>query len=62
MIADLHYLKSDTRRSLTMPLLDKSYVSPLKDPKRDNFLFGENLREFKKSSRGVKKNGTVDYT
>lgn len=59
LIADSHYLESDTRRSLIMPLLDKSYVIALKDRKRDNFLFGENLGEFIKSSRGVKKTGQL---
>lgn len=55
LIADSHYSETETRRALIMPLLDKSYLLPLKDRKRDSTLFGEKLGEFIKSSRGFQK-------
>ncbi|XP_063364210.1 leiomodin-2-like [Cydia amplana] len=59
LLADSHFLETDTRRSLIMPLLDKSYVVLFKERQRDTFLFGENLGEFIKSSRGIKKTGEL---
>ncbi|XP_063540709.1 uncharacterized protein LOC134749623 [Cydia strobilella] len=59
LLADSHFLETDTRRSLIMPLLDKSYVTLFKERPRDSFLFGENLGEFIKSSRGIKKTGEL---
>ncbi|KAL0821365.1 hypothetical protein ABMA28_005953 [Loxostege sticticalis] len=59
IIADSHFSETETRRSLIIPLLEKSFVAPIKDRKRDNYLFGENLGEFIKSSRGIKKTGQL---
>lgn len=54
ILADSHYAETDTRRSVIMPLIDKSLMDPFKDRKRDNFLFGENLSDLVKNSRGIK--------
>ncbi|KAJ2951845.1 hypothetical protein O0L34_g14010 [Tuta absoluta] len=59
LLSDSHYLETDTRRSLVTPLLDKAYIMPFKDRKRDSFLFGDNLGDFIKSSRGIKKTGQM---
>lgn len=59
MIADSHFSETETRRSLITPLLEKSFIAPIKDRKRDAYLFGENLSEFIKSSRGIKKTGQL---
>ncbi|XP_063622389.1 protein piccolo-like [Cydia splendana] len=59
MLADSHYAETDTRRSVIMPLIDKSFAEPFKDRKRDTFLFGEKLGELVKDSRGIKKTGQL---
>ncbi|XP_063535348.1 uncharacterized protein LOC134745286 [Cydia strobilella] len=59
MLADSHYVETDTRRSVIMPLIDKSFVETFKDRKRDTFLFGEKLGELVKDSRGIKKTGQL---
>ncbi|XP_063359966.1 protein piccolo-like [Cydia amplana] len=59
MLADSHYAETDTRRSVIMPLIDKSFAESFKDRKRDTFLFGEKLGELVKDSRGIKKTGQL---
>lgn len=58
-LADSHYLETETRRSLIIPVIDKTYIDPFKERKRDVFLFGDNLGDFIKSSRGIKKTGQL---
>lgn len=55
LIADSHYLETETRRTLVTPMVDKSFIEPFKDRKRDNYLFGEKLGEFVKSSCGIQR-------
>lgn len=55
LIADSHYTETDTRRSVIIPLVEKSLIDPFKSRKRDGFLFGESLGEVVKNSRGIKK-------
>ncbi|XP_052752539.1 uncharacterized protein LOC113519792 [Galleria mellonella] len=55
LIADSHYAETDTRRSVIIPLVDKSLADTFKNRKRDTFLFGESLSEVVKESRGIKK-------
>lgn len=57
LVADSHYIESDTRRVLVVPLMDKSLIEPFKDRKRDSFLFGDKLSEVVKSSQGIKRTG-----
>ncbi|KAL0841221.1 hypothetical protein ABMA28_014955 [Loxostege sticticalis] len=59
LVADSHFLETDTRRTLIIPLLDKSFIEPIKDRKRDVYLFGDQLKDFIKSSRGIKKSGQL---
>ncbi|XP_047995507.1 leiomodin-2-like [Leguminivora glycinivorella] len=59
ILADSHYAETDTRRSVIMPLIDKSLAEPFKDRKRDTFLFGEKLGELVKDSCGIKKTGQL---
>lgn len=59
LLADSHFLETDTRRSLITPLIDKELIDPFKDRKRDDFLFGDNLGELVKNSRGIKKTGQL---
>lgn len=55
LLADSHFAETDTRRSVLIPLIDKSLTEPFKDRKRDAFLFGDNLGELVKNSRGIKR-------
>lgn len=57
LLADSHYAETDTRRSVLIPLIDKSLADPFKDRKRDTFLFGEKLGDLVKDSQGIKKTG-----
>lgn len=59
LIADSHYLETETRRSLVTPMVDKSFLDPFKNRKRDSHLFGEKLGDFIKSSRGIQKTGKL---
>lgn len=59
LVADSHYAETETRRSLIIPLVDKTLVEPLRDRKRDEFLFGDNIGEMVKTSRGIKRAGQV---
>lgn len=59
LLADSHYIETDTRRSVIIPLIDKSLTDPFKDRKRDSFLFGEKLGDLVKDSRGIKKTGQL---
>ncbi|XP_048486640.1 uncharacterized protein LOC125488559 [Plutella xylostella] len=59
LIADSHYMETYTRRSMVIPLLDKSLVEPFKERKRDQFLFGDNLMDIVKTSNTMKKTGTM---
>lgn len=59
ILADSHYAESDTRRSVILPLIDKTLSEPFKDRKRDHYLFGEKLGELVKDSRGIKKTGQL---
>ncbi|CAH0407701.1 unnamed protein product [Chilo suppressalis] len=43
LIADSHYAETETRRSVIIPLVEKSFL--LKTRNRDSFLFGEGLDE-----------------
>lgn len=55
LLADSHYTETDTRRSVIIPLVDKPLMEPFKDRKRDSLLFGENLGDLVRDSRGIKK-------
>lgn len=55
LVADCHYAETDTRRTVIIPLVDKSLTDSFKNRKRDSFLFGESLGEVVKNSRGIKK-------
>ncbi|XP_063366380.1 uncharacterized protein LOC134654841 [Cydia amplana] len=59
LVADAHFAETETRRSVVIPLVDKSLIDPFKDRKRDSFLFGEKLGDLVKSSRGIKKTGQL---
>ncbi|XP_069365303.1 uncharacterized protein [Maniola hyperantus] len=59
LIADSHYLETETRRSLVTPMVDKTFIEPFKNRKRDSHLFGEKLGDFIKSSRGIQKTGKL---
>lgn len=59
LIADSHFAETETRRSLIVPMLDKDFIEPFKDRKRDGYLFGDKLGDFIKSSRGIKKTGQL---
>ncbi|XP_073966921.1 uncharacterized protein [Choristoneura fumiferana] len=59
LIADSHFAETETRRSLIVPMLDKDFIEPFKDRKRDGYLFGDKLGDFIKSSRGLKKTGQL---
>lgn len=59
ILADSHYAETDTRRTVILPLIDKTLSEPFKDRKRDGFLFGDKLGEVVKSSRGIKKTGQL---
>ncbi|XP_047990862.1 uncharacterized protein LOC125234564 [Leguminivora glycinivorella] len=59
LVADAHFAETETRRSVIIPLVDKSLIEPFKDRKRDSFLFGEKLGELVKNSRGIKKTGQL---
>ncbi|KAJ8704696.1 hypothetical protein PYW07_011884 [Mythimna separata] len=59
LLSDSHYLETETRRSLVTPMVDKTFLEPFKDRKRDSHLFGEKLGEFIKSSRGIQKTGKL---
>lgn len=59
LLADSHYLETDTRRSLITPLVDKELIETFKDRKRDVYLFGDNLGELVKNSRGIKRTGQL---
>lgn len=59
ILADSHYLETDTRKSLVMPLIDKELVDTFKDRKRDEFLFGDKIGELVKNSRGIRKTGQL---
>jgi hypothetical protein len=59
LVADSHFTETETRRALITPMLEKSFVDPFKDRKRDSHLFGDKLGEFIKSSRGIKKTGQL---
>ncbi|XP_063374092.1 uncharacterized protein LOC134661827 [Cydia amplana] len=55
LIADSHYAETDTRRSVIIPLVDKSLIESFKDRKRDSFLFGDKLGDLVNTSKGIKK-------
>lgn len=57
ILANSHYSETEKRRSLVMPMVDKTFIEPFKDRKRDSHLFGEKLSDFIKSSRGLQKTG-----
>lgn len=59
ILADSHYAETDSRRTVILPLIDKTLSEPFKDRKRDSFLFGDKLGEVVKSSRGIKKTGQL---
>lgn len=59
IIASSHYLETETRRSLVTPMVDKTFIEPFKDRKRDSHLFGEKLGDFIKSSCGIQKTGKL---
>jgi hypothetical protein len=59
LLSDSHFAETDTRRSVIMPLIDKSFTDSLKNRKRDIFLFGEKLGDLVKDSRGLKKTGQL---
>lgn len=59
LVADAHFAETETRRSVVIPLVEKSLIDPFKDRKRDSFLFGEKLGDLVKSSRGIKKTGQL---
>lgn len=59
LLADSHYAETDTRRSVIIPLIDKSLAEPFKDRKRDHLLFGEKLGDLVKDSQGIKKTGQM---
>lgn len=54
-----HFLETYTRRSLVIPLVERSLIEPLKTRKRDDFLFGEKLEEMVKLSSGIRKTGSL---
>ncbi|XP_039749335.1 uncharacterized protein LOC120626109 [Pararge aegeria] len=55
LVADCHFAETDTRRTVIIPLVDKSLTDSFKNRKRDSLLFGESLGEVVKNSRGIKK-------
>lgn len=55
LLADSHFTETDTRRAVIIPLVDKALAEPFKERKRDNLLFGENLGDLVKNSRGLKR-------
>ncbi|XP_063835776.1 uncharacterized protein LOC135084949 [Ostrinia nubilalis] len=55
LLADSHFTETDTRRTVIIPLIDKSLAEPFKERKRDQLLFGENLGDLVKNSRGIKR-------
>ncbi|XP_073963628.1 uncharacterized protein [Choristoneura fumiferana] len=59
LVADAHFAETETRRSVVIPLVEKSLIDPFKNRKRDSFLFGEKLGDLVKSSRGIKKTGQL---
>lgn len=59
LIADSHYLETYTRRSMVIPMLDKPLANALKDSRRDQYLFGENLTDTVKSSNIMIKTGNM---
>ncbi|XP_049886560.1 uncharacterized protein LOC126381061 [Pectinophora gossypiella] len=59
LLADSHFAETDTRRSVIIPLVDKSLTDSFKDRKRDVFLFGEKLGDLVKDTRGIKRTGQL---
>ncbi|XP_048482906.1 formin-like protein 4 [Plutella xylostella] len=59
IIADSHFAETYTRRSLIIPLAEKSLIEPLKDTKRDQYLFGDKLSSLVTNSKGIKKTGNM---
>ncbi|XP_049872107.1 uncharacterized protein LOC126370975 [Pectinophora gossypiella] len=59
LLSDSHHLETETRRFLVTPMVDKTFIEPFKDRKRDCHLFGEKLGEFIKSSRGIQNTGKL---
>lgn len=59
ILADSHYSETETRRSLVTPMVDKTFIDPFKDRKRDSHLFGDKLGDFVKTSRGIQKTGKL---